>query len=92
MSWKRPTSSYPEQYLRAPGGIQLDLVDRQGNLFVAPTPLRYMIITALHSAIVTGITVPGAGLIEQGLCTRLSLGRTSLREPLCELQADRVFI
>jgi DNA-binding GntR family transcriptional regulator len=54
-------------------------------------PLRNKIISALRSAIETGILAPGTRLIEKDLCDRLDVSRTSLREALRELQAEGVF-
>jgi DNA-binding GntR family transcriptional regulator len=53
-------------------------------------PLRNKIITALRSAIETGLLQPGARLIERDLCEQLNVSRTSLREALRELQADGI--
>jgi DNA-binding GntR family transcriptional regulator len=52
-----------------------------------PAPLRNKIITALRSAIETGLLQPGARLVERDLCEQLAVSRTSLREALRELQA-----
>jgi DNA-binding GntR family transcriptional regulator len=52
--------------------------------------LRNKIITALRSAIETGLLQPGARLIERDLCEQLNVSRTSLREALRELQADGI--
>jgi DNA-binding GntR family transcriptional regulator len=53
-------------------------------------PLRNKIITALRSAIETGLLQPGARLVERDLCEQLNVSRTSLREALRELQAEGV--
>lgn len=53
-------------------------------------PLRNKIITALRSAIETGLLVPGQRLIEKDLCDQLAVSRTSLREALRELQAEGI--
>ena len=53
-------------------------------------PLRNKIISALRTAIETGVLLPGTRLIEKDLCDRLEVSRTSLREALRELQAHGV--
>ena len=50
-------------------------------------PLRNKIVTALRSAIETGLLRPGERLVERNLCEQLAVSRTSLREALRELQA-----
>ena len=50
-------------------------------------PLRNQIISALRSAIETGVLQPGERLFERTLCEQLNVSRTSLREALRELQA-----
>ncbi len=54
-------------------------------------PLRNKIISALRSAIETGVLAPGTRLIEKDLCDQLNVSRTSLREALRELQAEGIF-
>jgi DNA-binding GntR family transcriptional regulator len=63
---------------------------RLAPLQQASAPLRNKIISALRSAIETGLLVPGQRLIEKDLCEQLSVSRTSLREALRELQAESI--
>jgi DNA-binding GntR family transcriptional regulator len=53
-------------------------------------PLRHMIIDALSRAIELGVLKPGDRLVEKELCTQLGVSRTSLREALRELEAQRI--
>lgn len=69
-----------------PGAV----VARLAPLQQASAPLRNKIISALRSAIETGLLLPGQRLIEKDLCEQLSVSRTSLREALRELQADSI--
>ncbi len=62
-------------------------IGKLSPLHQQPAPLRNKIITALRSAIETGLLQPGARLVERDLCEQLAVSRTSLREALRELQA-----
>lgn len=53
-------------------------------------PLRARIIEAMRDAIERGILKPGERLVEKGLCERLGVSRTSLREALRELESERI--
>lgn len=53
-------------------------------------PLRRKIVAALRHAIEMGELKPGDRLVEKDLCQRLNVSRTSLREALRELQAERI--
>src|SRR6187551_3649539 len=66
------------------------VADRLAPLHQPTAPLRNKIISALRSAIETGLLVPGQRLIEKDLCEQLSVSRTSLREALRELQAESI--
>lgn len=55
-------------------------------------PLRRKIVAALRRAIETGELRPGDRLIEKDLCQELGVSRTSLREALRELQAERLVV
>lgn len=55
-----------------------------------PAPLRRKIAATLRHAIEIGELKPGARLIEKDLCTKLNVSRTSLREALRELQAEKL--
>lgn len=53
-------------------------------------PLRSRIIEAMRRAIERGFLRPGERLVEKDLCRQLGVSRTSLREALRELEAERV--
>lgn len=53
-------------------------------------PLRARIIEAMRDAIERGVLKPGERLVEKGLCERLGVSRTSLREALRELESERI--
>lgn len=53
-------------------------------------PLRRKIVTALRHAIELGELKPGTRLVEKDLCQKLNVSRTSLREALRELQAEKI--
>ena len=55
-------------------------------------PLRRKIVAALRQAIETGELKPGDRLVEKDLCQNLSVSRTSLREALRELQAEKLVV
>ncbi|HEX3503428.1 MAG TPA: GntR family transcriptional regulator [Xanthobacteraceae bacterium] len=55
-------------------------------------PLRRKILTALRRAIETGELKPGDRLVEKDLCQELNVSRTSLREALRELQAEKLVV
>jgi DNA-binding GntR family transcriptional regulator len=55
-------------------------------------PLRRKIVTALRRAIETGELKPGDRLVEKDLCQDLNVSRTSLREALRELQAEKLLV
>ena len=55
-----------------------------------PAPLRRKIVVALRHAIEVGEVRPGDRLIEKDLCQKLNVSRTSLREALRELQAEKL--
>lgn len=62
-------------------------IGKLAPLHQQPAPLRNKIITALRTAIETGLLRPGDRLVERDLCEQLAVSRTSLREALRELQA-----
>src|ERR1700721_2979552 len=66
------------------------IIGKLAPLHQQPAPLRNKIITALRSAIETGVLQPGARLVERDLCEQLQVSRTSLREALGELQAEGI--
>ena len=53
-------------------------------------PLRTQIVAALRGAIELGELAPGERLIERDLCERLKISRTSFREAVRELVAEKV--
>jgi DNA-binding GntR family transcriptional regulator len=53
-------------------------------------PLRRKIAAALRHAIEVGEVKPGDRLVEKDLCQKLGVSRTSLREALRELQAEKL--
>jgi DNA-binding GntR family transcriptional regulator len=55
-------------------------------------PLRRKITAALRRAIETGELKPGDRLVEKDLCENLNVSRTSLREALRELQAEKLLV
>ncbi len=55
-------------------------------------PLRRKIGAALRRAIETGELKPGDRLVEKDLCQELNVSRTSLREALRELQAEKLVV
>jgi DNA-binding GntR family transcriptional regulator len=55
-----------------------------------PAPLRRKIVAALRHAIEVGEVKPGDRLVEKDLCQKLNVSRTSLREALRELQAEKL--
>jgi DNA-binding GntR family transcriptional regulator len=55
-------------------------------------PLRRKIVAALRRAIETGELKPGDRLVEKDLCQDLGVSRTSLREALRELQAEKLVV
>jgi DNA-binding GntR family transcriptional regulator len=55
-------------------------------------PLRRKISEALRRAIEIGELKPGTRLVEKDLCQELNVSRTSLREALRELQAEKLVV
>ncbi len=55
-------------------------------------PLRRKISATLRRAIETGELKPGDRLVEKDLCQELNVSRTSLREALRELQAEKLVV
>ncbi|CAG4897726.1 GntR family transcriptional regulator [Paraburkholderia gardini] len=57
---------------------------------VRPETLRHQVENVLRQAIVTGRFAPGARLIERELCETLGVSRTSIREALRKLEAEKL--
>jgi DNA-binding GntR family transcriptional regulator len=57
---------------------------------VRPETLRHQVEHVLRQAIVSGRLAPGARLIERELCESLSVSRTSIREALRRLEAEKL--
>jgi DNA-binding GntR family transcriptional regulator len=55
-------------------------------------PLRRKIVASLRHAIEVGEMKPGDRLFEKDLCQKLGVSRTSLREALRELQAEKLIV
>lgn len=57
---------------------------------VRPETLRHQVEHVLRQAIMSGRFAPGARLIERELCESLSVSRTSVREALRRLEAEKL--
>src|SRR5260370_35703043 len=57
---------------------------------VRPEALRHQVENALRQAIMSGRFAPGARLSERELCETLGVSRTSVREALGRLEADKL--
>jgi DNA-binding GntR family transcriptional regulator len=57
---------------------------------VRPETLRHHVENALRQAITSGRFAPGARLIERELCETLGVSRTSVREALRRLEAEKL--
>ncbi len=57
---------------------------------VRPETLRHQVENALRQAIMSGRFAPGARLIERELCETLGVSRTSVREALRRLEAEKL--
>jgi DNA-binding GntR family transcriptional regulator len=55
-------------------------------------PLRRKIVASLRHALEVGELKPGDRLVEKDLCQKLGVSRTSLREALRELQAEKLIV
>ncbi len=57
---------------------------------IRPETLRHQVENVLRQAIVTGRFAPGARLVERELCETLGVSRTSIREALRKLEAEKL--
>jgi DNA-binding GntR family transcriptional regulator len=57
---------------------------------VRPETLRHQVENVLRQAIMSGRFAPGARLIERELCESLGVSRTSVREALRKLEAEKL--
>jgi DNA-binding GntR family transcriptional regulator len=57
---------------------------------IRPETLRHQVEHVLRQAIMSGRFAPGARLIERELCESLSVSRTSIREALRRLEAEKL--
>ncbi|HVE07387.1 MAG TPA: GntR family transcriptional regulator [Paraburkholderia sp.] len=57
---------------------------------VRPQTLRHQVENVLRQAIVSGRFAPGARLVERELCESLGVSRTSVREALRKLEAEKL--
>jgi DNA-binding GntR family transcriptional regulator len=59
-------------------------------LLQKPSSLRGQIVDYMREAIATGRFMPGQKLVERELCEMLDISRTSLREALRQLEAEKL--
>ena len=57
---------------------------------IRPETLRHQVENVLRQAIMTGRFAPGARLVERELCETLGVSRTSVREALRKLEAEKL--
>lgn len=62
------------------------------DLKVAPQTVHIQTATKLRDAILTGYFKPGARLVEANLCELMNVSRTSVREALRRLEAERLIV
>jgi GntR family transcriptional regulator, trigonelline degradation regulator len=60
------------------------------DLKVLPVTVQAQTVTKLRDAILSGIFQPGERLVESDLCQRMGVSRTSIREALRRLEAERL--
>jgi DNA-binding GntR family transcriptional regulator len=77
--------------------LELLVMDSKTGPLVASDPLRVSTVTVqaqtvskLRDAILSGVFKPGERLIETDLCERMGVSRTSIREALRRLEAERL--
>ena len=62
------------------------------DLRIAPLTVHQQTADRLRDAIVTGYFKPGERLVEANLCELMSVSRTSVREALRKLEAERLIV
>src|SRR4051812_820614 len=67
-----------------------DKVFEELGLISPPTLIREKAVQRLRSAIVSGYLQPGTRLVERELCEIMGVSRTSIREVLRQLEAERL--
>lgn len=60
------------------------------DLKVLPVTVQAQTVTKLRDAILSGMFQPGERLVESDLCQRMGVSRTSIREALRRLEAERL--
>jgi DNA-binding GntR family transcriptional regulator len=60
------------------------------NVTPVVAPVRAQVVAKLREAILSGYFAPGERLIETSLCEQMQVSRTSLREALRQLEAERL--
>lgn len=65
-------------------------IDAATYMKVLPVTVTAQTVTKLREAILSGVFKPGERLIEQNLCERMGVSRTSVREALRRLEAERL--
>jgi GntR family transcriptional regulator, trigonelline degradation regulator len=53
-----------------------------------PSPLRHQVVDILRNAITSCMFEPGGRLTERALCEQLGVSRSTVREGLCQLEAE----
>jgi DNA-binding GntR family transcriptional regulator len=67
-------------------------MNRSALQIVKPETLRAQVENQLRAAIVNGELPPGAKLIERELCEKMGVSRSSLREALRKLEAEKLIV
>src|SRR5689334_1922136 len=70
--------------------MSLSASDATPHLKVVPVTVTSQTVAKLRDAIVSGVFKPGERLLEQKLCDQMGVSRTSVREALRSLEAERL--
>jgi DNA-binding GntR family transcriptional regulator len=70
----------------------LGTTDAANNLKVWPITVTSQTVSKLRDAILGGVFKPGERLLEQNLCDWMGVSRTSVREALRRLEAERLIV